>query len=332
MASQNLVSFLRFPALLAILLASMAAAIAADVPTYKGGGEPLHPSAITKQHDGKLAPVVSVSGSTPEIELDGKRMGVAKDASYTFARLASFGPGSIKILRHEIARVENQFRNPDGVVVNELSGSGPVDEYQATLVSDTDHPNAFLVVVIFQRDFLSDPTAAPNTALFFKQLGALTANDNKKVVVELGRFAPEARQRLEFFPLVFANGRELRSQLDELSAAYFRQVEMVRHTSVLENYLRQNANSDHAIQPYVRIAPILPEGTSNSVATKLNVRLTIDAKGIVNQAEVLGEVPGPIKTEVERAFRGWLFLPKITKGKPVAAKAVVPLQVSLPAS
>lgn len=330
MAMQNLVSFLRFPVIPGIIVALVAPAFAADMPAYKGGGEPLHPSAITTQHGGQTVPVVSVSDQTPEIEVDGRKTAVAKDAGFLFARLANFGPGSIKILRHEIAQVENVTRNADGVVINELSDDVPVDEYQATLVSDTAHPDAFLVVVVFERDFLTGETTAPNMVQFFKQIGALKTNENKTVTVRLGRFTPAARQRLEFFPLLFANGRELRSQLSEMSAALFRRVEMARHTSVVANYLSQNADADRAIQPYVRIAPILPEGPSSDVATKLNVRLTIDEQGVVNQADVLGEVPAPVKSEVERALRGWLFLPKLTKGKPVAAKAVVPLQVNLP--
>lgn len=330
MASQNLVSFLRVPALLGLVFAQGVAAFAADMPTYQGNGEPLHPSAITTQHDGQLVPVVSVSGQTAEIVVDGNKTAVAKEAGYTFARLANFGHGSIKILRHDIAQIDKQQRTPDGVVIQELSDGGLIDEYQATVVSDTDHPDAFLVVVIFEREFLSGKTTTPNMALFFKEIGALKANENKNLVVELGRFTPAARERMEFFPLVFANGRELRSQLSEMSAAYFRRMELARHTLVLANYLSQNANADHAIQPYVRIAPILPDGPSSSEPTKLNVRLTIDEQGLVTKAEVLAEVPAPIKAEVERALGGWLFLPKLAKGKPVAAKAVVPLQVSLP--
>ncbi|HTO03266.1 MAG TPA: hypothetical protein VL069_06160, partial [Opitutus sp.] len=190
MAAQNLVSLLRFPALLGILLTQVTPAFAADLPAYQGSGEPLHPSAITTQHNGELVPVVAVSGQTAQIEIDGKKIAVAKDAGYTFARLASFGPGFIKILKHEIAQIEKQTRNADGVVINELSDDTPTDEYQVTFVSDTAHPDAFLVVVVFEREYLSGQTKTPNTAVFFKQIGALKANDNKTVAVELGRFTP----------------------------------------------------------------------------------------------------------------------------------------------
>lgn len=330
MAPPRLANFLRITTLLGIVLTRVASLFSAGIPAYKGSGEPLHPSAVTTQHNGETLPVVGVLGQTAQIEIGGKRTAVPKDAGFTFARLATFSPGSVRILQHDIVQVEKSMRNADGMVINELSDNAPSDEYQATLVSDSAYPDSFVVLVLFERDFLTGGTTSPNTAVFFKQIGALKPNEEKPVVVQLGRLTPAARRSLEFFPLLFTDGREVRSQLAELSAAYFRRVEMLRHTNVLAKYVSQNANADRPLQPYVRIAPVLPADKPNSVSTKITARLSIDKDGIVQQADLVGTVPDPAKMEMERALRGWLFLPKLVAGQPVAAKAVVPLQVSLP--
>jgi len=56
MACQTSGRFLRFSALLGIVLTGSTPRVAADLLTFKGKGEPLHPSAITSQHDGKVVP------------------------------------------------------------------------------------------------------------------------------------------------------------------------------------------------------------------------------------------------------------------------------------
>ena len=114
-----------------------------------------------------------------------------------------------------------------------------------------------------------------------------------------------------------------------MSAAYFRRLELTRHVTLVTNYVSKNVETDHALQPYLRISPILPANPAATAPTKINARLSVDEDGMVKQVDLEGEISGQVRTELERALRGWLFLPKLSKGKPVATKAVVPLQLKL---
>jgi hypothetical protein len=328
MAASNLAQpLLRSAALLVI---AGLAPLLAQVPAYKGNGEPLHPSAVTTIREGKTVPVVGVAGEKAQLEVDGKITEARKDSAYSFVRMPGFGPGSVTVSSHEIKQVVKETRSADGMAINELSDRDPTAQYHATLSSEAAVPDAFLVLVVFDKAFLSGLTATPNTAVFFKQLGTLDAGRAKEISLELGKFSETARQRMEYFPLIFTGGREVRTQLAELSAAFFRKLELSRHSTIVTGYVGKNADADKALQPYVRISPMLPPQPANTVPTKVNAKMSVADDGTVSQVELQGEIPADVKTEVERALKAWLFLPQLAKGKPTATKAMVPLTIPLP--
>jgi hypothetical protein len=319
-----------FPALLGLLLAALTP-LRAEPPTFKGNGEPLHPSAITTMREGKTLPVVGAAGEKAQVEVDGKVVDAPKDAVFTFVRMPSFGPGSVTVTSHEIVDAVKQTRSADGVPINELSDRDPTTEYHGTFVSDIALPDAFLVVLVFDKGFLAGTSPSPSTAVFFKQLGTLAAGKAKEVVVELGKFSAAAKEKMQFVPLVYTGGREVRTQLSELSAAYFRKQEMTRHQSIVASYVSKNADADKPLQPYVRVSPLLPP-LPNAVSTKVNAGMIVADDGTVNEVNLQGDVPADIKKEVERALKAWLFLPQLAKGKAIVTKATVPLQIPLPPS
>lgn len=327
MASSQHLRF-RSQTLLAVFIAGCTSLFAADRPSFQGNGEPLHPSAITTTHQGDIVPVVSVVDQRAQIQVGEKTMEAPANSAYTFVRLPAFAPGRIDIRSQEALQLKDEVRDSEGMVIQDLANNIPTVEYRATLVPDSSYAAAFLVVVVFDKEFLAG-AAAPNTAVFFSDLGALDAGQAREVKLNLGKFTEEARARMQYFPLIYTGGREVRTQLAELSAAYFRRMELARHSAIVKNYLTQHAEADRALQPYVRVAPIIPSGSAGSVPTKVNARLSIGDDGIVKQVDVQTEMPAAVKTELERALGGWLFLPKLAKGKPVETKAVVPLQINL---
>jgi hypothetical protein len=331
-APKLLLPLFRFFALLLAAFLATLAPLRADPPSFKGNGEPLHPSAVTTTLDGKAVPVVGVAGQKAQIEVDGKTADAPKDAAFGFVRMPAFAPGSVTVTNHEIKEVVKVTRSADGLPINELSDRDPTLEYHGTFMSDTTLPDAFVTLVIFDKGFLVGTTSTPSTAVFFKDLGPLERGKSREIVIELGKFSAAAKEKMQFFPLVYTGGREVRTQLSELSAAYFRKQEMTRHQSIVASYVSKNPDADKSLQPYVRVSPLLPPSAPNAVSTKVNARMTVSDDGTVNQVELQGNVPADIKVEVERALKAWLFLPQLVKGKPTVTKATVPLQIPLPPS
>jgi hypothetical protein len=283
---------------------------------------------VTTTIDAKVVPVVGVVGQKAQLDSNGKSVEAPGNASYGFVRMPSFGPGLVTIKNQVHQKMQDEIRSDNGMVITDIPNNWASSEYHARITSDTAFESAFAVVVVFDREFLNGgPAAAPG--VYFKALGALGANETRELVVNIGKYPEPARERLVMFPLIFVGGREIRTNLAELPAAYFRRLELSRHGNIVANYVKKNEGADKGLQPYVRVAPIFSatDRAGGNLPPKVNVRLAVGEDGIVSQADAQGELPAGVKTELERAMRGWLFLPQLKAGQPTAIKAAVPITI-----
>lgn len=320
-------SFPRTKTILALLVSISAVAFGGEIPEFKGTGEPLHPTAVTANHGGKVVPVVGVTGTKPLVDLEGKTVEAAA-TGFGFVRMPSYAPGLVTVRDQYVVPLKDELRDANGMVILDIPNNYPSSEYSAKLTPQLDYPAAFIVVVVFDRGFLEGgPALAPG--VFFKELGPLSANETTEIKVNVGKYSEDARARLAMFPLIFVGGREVRTNIAEFPAAYFRRLELSRHGNIVANYVAKNAGADKGLQPYVRVAPIFSaaDHAGTTLPPKVNVRLAVGEDGIVSQADVQGELPEGVKTELERAMRGWLFLPQLKAGKPTAIKAAVPITI-----
>jgi hypothetical protein len=295
-----------------------------------GREPPLYPSIITTEYKGKTYPVTAVSAEVPEIWAEGKLMRLYSAPSYRTPRALGYAPGYIQFKAQSANSVTAtqtiRVKGSEMMGNEKLSGGKTSEsgEYECTLVSNEAHPDCYLAVIFFQNDASGNPDAS-TTAIAFRQIGDLAAGRETKVTVNSGYIvAPDVH--FYYFPLVYSKGLEIRSDLSEVAAGYFRRGEMTAHEAMLAKYRQQNPTADRPAIPYLKFQPELPVDVApNSLPPTVNAKFAVTETGEVDSIELDQVLDIKADREVRRALNGWLFLPRLKKGYPVRSMAQVPL-------
>lgn len=143
--------------------------------------------------------------------------------------------------------------------------------------------------------------------------------------VKFSAAIPDGAPGLTYFIQVFDHeGHEVRTNAMSNAWAYYRLRELVTLKEARENYVRQNQGANHQLVPVLMPKPLLPEGDDRR-PTAGSAVLDVDADGIVTAVELEG-VDSPAYSEaISEAMGGWLFLPQLRAGTPVATRVKVPL-------
>ncbi|HMD60156.1 MAG TPA: energy transducer TonB [Opitutaceae bacterium] len=173
-----------------------------------------------------------------------------------------------------------------------------------------------------------DSAAPPEMACFFRKIGDLDAGRPKAVAIDPD--PPDVpyglRSRLSYFLMVFCGGLEIHSNMDKTPAVFLRRLELYNHAQVRADYLAKFSRGDHALQQYLVFAPLLPEGVDRAALPKsVTAAFDVDEDGRVQKLELQEPLPEPVRREVRRAVRAWLFLPRIKGGVPVTTNLRIPI-------
>jgi hypothetical protein len=293
----------------------------------------LFPTSIVTQFKNQTREVVSVSGTTPRIEIDGKLRSLPYNQRYLPVRADGFAPGGITIsnLRGRSTVTNLLFLGPGGTRVS----GGVIDsrsDFEAKLVASQTYDKCYAVLVLFDQNFLEGSVDYPAWEFVFHAIGTLKTGAEKHVEMSIP-MVQEKTRRLGCILLVFCGGLEIRSNLSDSSALLFRRVEVAEHAQLLKNYLQENQGADRPLKPCVRIVPELPKDVQTETLPKLiHVALVVTAEGTVEYPEIEEELPPAADKAIRRAISDWLFLPRLQAGLPVRAKVTIPIGIASTAS
>ena len=188
-----------------------------------------------------------------------------------------------------------------------------------------DHHGCFIALIAYDSAFLPDRSALPSAQIVIHDLPDLVGGKETKINFTSPMFS--GLSDFYYFPMIFAGGFELRTNLNDAAEHYFRQLERVQHASVVTRYREQFPGADRPATPALMIAPAWPAGVGLPTgSTPYSAQLWVTAEGLVSEAQITPEIAPPARNELVRALRGWLFLPRLKAGEPVAVRINVPLK------
>ncbi len=323
------------PAALALALTAFGLGVPrttfADTTAQGPQQPPLHPTLITTEYKGKVCTVMNAKAEFPVVDLEGSPKPLYGKQSYQPMRAVGFSPGFVRFKnQHASSRtINNSVRlfgtswsgTYEEVPAGQLSSEG---SYHCTLIASEGHSDTYIAVIFYRLD----PSGTPDlrsAAIAFREIGDLQANVEKDVTINCAYVAPPGK-RYFHFPLVFAKGREIRTDQSEKIALFFRKQEMEAHRSILKEYRKQFATADKPPVPYLRIPPVVPSGVNaGSIPSTVKASFTVTEDGEVDGITLDQALDPQVSRELRRALGGWLFLPCLRKGYPVS----VPVETSL---
>jgi hypothetical protein len=306
-----------------VLLGVFAGACAALAQPASQMPPPAHPTAILSVFNGTPLPVMGVSRKKPEVMVNGVLQKLAPEAGFAFSRANHYAPGRVEI-SNEHGESDSMVQTSLGNPISAQTDLGII--YSADLVATQSYRDCYVVLVLFNKNYLAGYSDQPLMGFFFRSIGRLDAGRKKHVAIDVdGDKVPrELRPRLGYFLLVFSGGAEIESNQAGRESAFFRRGEILAHQRRLKEYLLENSTGDRPLRNYLEIAPVIPaEIPLATLPVTIEANCTVSAEGTVDSVEPLDSVPAPAAREISRAISGWLFLPRIQQGRPQPAKVQV---------
>lgn len=294
----------------------------------QGPPPPLHPTIIEGSYKGKLLPIVDVSGESPRVEVDGKlkRPSGRFSDRYSPARGAYFAPGSLamKDLQGSASKTNLVLMFSDGGQVSGGTLSARSD-FSATVTPTQDYKDVYIAIIFFDQGYLEGTSDSPGATVQFSAIKPLVGGRENKVKLTFG-FQDFGERRTGFFPLFFTHGIEIKSDQCEMIARFFRRREDSLHRSILQGYLEKHTGESLGLVPYLKIPPLLPEGTDfNALPRSISPSFMVNEEGRVESLQLQRGLPDNVAYELGRTLRGWLFLPRIKDGRPMRTMVTVPM-------
>ncbi len=299
----------------------------------EGPPPPLHPTTLMGIYKDHPYEVVGVSGNAGVIENQGTSIRLPQTATYRPERASAFMPGSLEIRKQEAE--SNMLRRT--VILN--GGLGEVDggvdfagsHYETKVVASRAYSGCFLVILFFDRDYLSGETDDSGATVAFEKIGDLPAGVETKVEADFA-YIDFKHRNLTYIPLFFSHGTELRTSFADDSAQLFRHIEMLRHRKLIPYYFQKNPRTTAPAQPYLRFPPIFPAGTDlSALPPELKVDYTVTSEGTVEGVRLSQTVPADVLAGIQRAVQGWLYVPQLANGQPMTSLASAELGFKGPA-
>lgn len=130
----------------------------------------------------------------------------------------------------------------------------------------------------------------------------------------------------KFFLQVFgADGLEVQTNIMRLAWEYYGQLERAKLESAIEVYRKKFAGVDHEPAPVVMVNPLTPEAAIPN-GTTIVATLLISEHGSVAEVSFDKTADQQAAGAMREALGGWLFLPRLKAGQPVASRVQVPVK------
>ena len=254
---------------------------------------------------------------------DGSARKLSRKVSYSLERAPHYHEGFVKFEEMQMTgmvivndAIEEAFVEATG------QGTPSWGVFKATVVSNVALQNCMLAIVSINPAFLSGESDDPHEYLILNEIPDLRAGHRTKVkfnsVPLTGRY----------FPLLFAGGREVLTDRLEPATEFFRRVELLKHAIRVRAYRTLNTATDKVVLPSIIFPPLLDDGSPLTAPSHpIIVRLSITEDGTVEAATLVdSSLSAPAQASILRTLHGWLFLPQLKVGTPVATEIETPLK------
>ncbi len=300
------------------LLVPLAAPLRAAAP---------NPSVLTVRYEKTMLPVVKVTGTDPVVIVEGKEKRIRSFPDFRLDWAPAFGPGFVQISSGSIDGIDlvdsivAQTQKPKRL----LDPKNKVSYFEATMKSKLRLQGGFVVVMAYPRN-LNTAEALTNYETYCKvhELQELPADKEVKVV--FSAVFPSLRAEMNYLVQVFdADGREVMTNMAPYTWSYLAKVEWAKFCHVADKYRQKFAGQDHDVVPVLKPAPLFPDDFTKPDKPG-TATLRISPEGTVASIEIDGIEDERLRQSFADALGGWLFLPKLRGGVPVACKVEIPLQ------
>lgn len=310
---------------MAVVLLVQAAWPAAETGNLSAAVEPPFPTKIFAHVDGKKHPLRGVKGKRPFIIVDSKTIKLPKEAAFSIERANDFAPGHIQFHERGAVNTHTTTRTSDGVQVGGLGSYSTSLDFVMEFTAGDNYENCYAAFVLFSRR-IRDQQGDPTIRLLFEKLPDLKRGRRINFSFSLSELSGLERTIGDGFPVLYSNGREIRTQHSSESAAYFRKLSQLRHKRTVQRYVTRFANEDRDAARYLMF-PAFKTGDAVYPAS-VTADITIEADGMVKDAIVRGDYASQVEEDAIEALQDWWFMPQISAGSPIPAKAAVEVSFS----
>lgn len=268
-----------------------------------------------------------MDGNSGIILRDGKTHTLPWSAGYAFARAPGYAPArAVLVCEKNVQEQTNLvYHWSNGGVIHEDS------RFEGSVMASRDLKDCFIAILFFNADYLNGTSDDPGLVMGLSSIGDLKSGVRTKVNVQYGYLHADKRQKF-YVPLLFSEGREVRTNQALEAAFLFRRIETLQHERALAAYRQKNPTADADAKPRLRFAPVFDEGTSlDGVPAVIRVDYTVNEDGVVeNVVPQDGLAPAVARTLV-RTLSGWQYYPKLVKGIPRRTFLAAQFQLKEPA-
>jgi hypothetical protein len=274
-----------------------------------------HPTVLRVKHKDDRPVVVRVHGDDPYVMIDGKETLIRSTPVYFLENADGYASNFVETRgamggKFNMKVIGDHYADRASGLV-----SGTV-ELNVPMKARKTIKGGFITVAMISNFFLGE--------IIVHELPELPAGQEVKVKVEV-RALPRESDAVYFAQVFDETGREVPTSDMDLAWQYYAQRDRLRLAKGVEMYRKKFPNADHAAVPTFTPSPlfkpdaVLPTG-------EVIVLLSILEDGTVSNVDAGMIADDSARQSVIDALGGWLFLPKLKAGQPVATFMKVPLQ------
>ena len=285
-----------------------------------------HPTVLTVLYKDAFHPVVRVIGTDPVILIEGKEKRIRSEPNYLPSRVDHYAEGSVEVLDASIGL--SQLRNALGPLPSQDPRAPPMQyggraDFKATLRSEMALSGGSIAVILYSPFALADTTTPPATEIVVRALPDLPANE--PVLVEFtSNWLAYGKDKVFFVQLFDREGRELMSNVASEAWTYYAAVERAQLRNTLRKMRPILAGKDLEARPVLTIRPLLPKPVALPKEPVI-AQLSVSVEGTVTDVQVGATSPAAVGQAVREALAGWLFIPRMRGGEPVACNVRIPI-------
>ena len=285
-----------------------------------------HPTVLTVKYKDRMLPVVKVIGTDPVVLAEGKEKRIRTEPTYQPQRTSDYSPAEVALQNvwlggmQLFASIDGEKRTDKPVVGRQ----GGLTEFRVSLTAKQAMPQGFIAVVIYSEEMFTNESSLFQPQIVVHALPPLPEGVEVPVRVtsKMFTFTPGQKYFVQIFD---QDGAEILTPYSSLGWPYYASMEKLQLAVVLKQYLIAQAGRDAPARPVVSVKPLLPPQAERPAAP-MTARFSVTAAGHVEDVRLSAPASQEIEASLRDAIGGWLFLPQIKAGSPVACRVEVPLR------
>lgn len=286
------------------------------------GAAPPHPTRIRVQYEGNFyAPVANMKGDDPIVYVKGKKERIRNKPVYKAIRARKYSSKSLTVLSANLDGNQREFAGvtPSDSTPEPLrSTKNGQGELTVTLKSEHTLKNAYIALIPIE------PSRLDFQSIFVHGLPKIPKGRPTQVKFTSNLFS-QAKDTPYCIQIFDKGGAEIQTNVHHQGWEFYTKMEQQAHADVVLKYLSQHQGEDYPARPVLFITPILPSGSAIPT-TPVIARFWIAPNGHVEKTTLDGNYDPVVEATIKDSLQGWLWIPRIKKGLPVASQIKVPIK------